>query len=297
MAFVLIIFAIWFPFWVAIEIWDNKLAIWNNRLVIILNVIAFPIMSGLVIGISYFVIYLLFYCGIIGWIMATGIIYFFAYYGPMLIKKKEEKESKKKIANMIHKVEKSNVVLIGSSKQYAIPLHASIEGISVLQISLENTHQPTVVFSEKKHSLSNILLFSENPKNIGYYTVDQISSVAKDLYLNIEPQREDLKIKLTELKKLEKLASFSELYTRQADLYFRAGKQVKELLDANEKLSRECHSFILDILIGQELIEYDINNFPDVLEIKISLDYRCKKVSDQYQLLRSEMDEYVDLRK
>jgi hypothetical protein len=232
MTFVLIILAIWFLFWVAMNVWVNKLAIWlaiwNNRLVISFNIIAFPAILCLVIGIIY-----LLNCGVIGWIMAAGII-FSAYYGSMLIKEEEKKESKKRIANMIYMVEKSDVVLIKSSGEYAIPLHASIEEISVLQVSIGNIHQPNVTFLEKKYLPSNILLFGENPNNIGFHAIDQISSMAKDLYLNIEPQREDLKNKLTELKKLEKLASFSKLYIRQADLYSRAGKQVEELLDANE---------------------------------------------------------------
>lgn len=255
------------------------------------------IMLCFAISISFFILYLLVYGGVIGWIMAAGITYLSAYYVPMLAKKKEEKKRENRIVNMIQMVEKSNVVLVKNSKQYAIPLHASIKGISVLQISLGNIYQPTVIFSEKTYLPSDIFFFGENPNNIGFHTVDQISSVAKDLYLYIEPQKGDLKIKLAELKKLEKLASFSKLYTRQADLYCRAGKQVKELLDVNEKVSRECHTFILDILIGQELRKYDISNFPDVLEIKTSLDHRCKKVSDQYQLLASEMHEYFNLRK
>jgi hypothetical protein len=236
--------------------------------------------------------------------MAVGIIfslvYYWNYYESILVNKetKERKMiAKKIIAKKIYNIGKSNVVFIESSKQYAIPLHASIEGVSVLELSLVTSHRPRVVFSEEKYLLFDIIPLNRNSKDIGFQAFNQISSVAKDLYLDIEPQREDLKTKLTELKKLESLASFSELYKRQATLYSRASNQVEELLDDNENLSRECYAFILDILIGQELIEYNISNIPDVLEIKISLDDRCKKVSDQYQLLRSEMDEYVSLKK
>ena len=53
---------------------------------------------------------------------------------------------------------------------------------------------------------------------------------------------------------------------------------------------------MVDILIGQELAKYNTDDLPDVLAIRLSLDNRCKLVSDQYQLLKSEMEEYMNLK-
>jgi hypothetical protein len=206
------------------------------------------------------------------------------------------KESTKQADKKIRDIKKSRVVFIGSRKLYVIPLHTSATEIIVLHPTFSEKYEPTVNLEEIKCSLSDVSLANKSSKNLDFYTIDQISSIAKDLHLNIEPQRKDLESKLSELKRLEKLAMFSELYKQQADLYSRATLQVKELLDHSKKLSQECHSFMIDILIGQELAKYNTDNFPDILMVRMSLDSRCKQVSDQYKLLKSEMDEYMELK-
>jgi hypothetical protein len=153
-----------------------------------------------------------------------------------------------------------------------------------------------VSLSETKHSIFDVSLIDQIPKNPEFYTINQISSVAKDLHVNINPQNKDLKSKLAELQRLEKLARFSNLYNQQADLYSRAANQVQELLDIGCELSRECRTFMLDIFIGQELAKYNTDDLPDVLAIRLSLDSKCKLVSDRYQLLKSEMEEYMNLK-
>lgn len=202
-----------------------------------------------------------------------------------------EKTSKKKIYAM----KKADVVFVLSDKTYAIPIRFSHSEVVLLYVNFKSSDS-RISFVETKHLLSNLSLTKIDSKNHTAHNIRQISSVAKDLYLNIYPQGQDLNIKLTELRRLEELARSSRLYRQQASLYFRASNQVKELFDANEKLSRECYAFIRDILIGQELMKYNVDDMPDILTARISLDNRSKEVSDQYHLLKSEMDEYMNLK-
>jgi|GEM_PF-4476229 len=233
----------------------------------------------------------------VGFFVVVGLI----CYAIHLLNKASKHEQ---IDKKIRAIKNSNVVFIESSKLYTIPLQASATEIIVLHPTLSGGYEPTlsggykpmINFKEIKTSLADISLVSKFSRDSSFYTINQISSVAKDLYLNVEPQRKDLKSKLSELKRLEKLALFSELYKQQADLYSRASHLVKELLDSSEKLSKECHSFVTDLLIGQELAQYNADNFPDILIIRMRLDSRCKQVSDQYKLLKSEMDEYMELK-
>jgi len=206
-------------------------------------------------------------------------------------------DAERSISKRINDIERSLAVLVltEDSNLYAIPLCVSQAEVVLLYLTMTSSYQPNIKFSEIKSSIDKVNLVNR-PKDLDFYTITQISSIAKDLYLNIDPQNKDLKSKLVELKRLEKLARFSELYRQQADLYSRASSQIQELLDIGEKLSRECHTFILDILIGQELARYNVDDIPDALEIRLSLDNRCKLVSDQYQLLKSEMDEYMKLK-
>ncbi len=210
------------------------------------------------------------------------------------------------VKRKINDIRKANIVFIESSKLYAIPVHASFKEIVLLHPTLVNIpeasknyfsqKEPYVSFSETKHLISDVSLINEIPRDPEFHTINQIASVAKDLHVNIDPQNEDLRFKLAELQRLEKLARFSNLYNQQADLYARAAKQVQELLDIGYKLRRECSTFMLDILIGQELAKYNADDLPDVLAIRLSLDNRCKLVSDRYQLLKSEMEEYMNLK-
>jgi hypothetical protein len=254
----------------------------------------------LIIGLPvlYLVLYTFYMSGPVGWITAVCTICVIIYLviDSVCTSNEESKKNAKTIQKKICDIRKSNIVFIESSKSYAIPLHVSIKEIVLLHPTLVNSYKPSVGFSETKHLPSDVVLISRIPKDSGFYSISQISSIAKDLYLNVDPQNKDLESKLTELKRLEKLAKSSVLYKQQADLYSRAANQVQGLLDIGQKLSLECHTFILDILIGQELAKYNTNDLPDILAIRMSLDNRCKLVSDQYQLLKSEMEEYINLK-
>lgn len=276
--------------------------VWSN-----FSVIAILVLALLV---SLLVLYTLYLSGPIGWLIGVGAIFLLAYLISIGNKKRQEdlKKEKRKLADAKSKVQKnlnekinevnrSIVVFKPNSNTYAIPIFVSRTDVILLHPTIINSsYQPSIKFSEIKSSIGEIDLISGTPRDTEFHAIAQISSVAKDLYLNIDPQNKDLKSKLTELKRLEKLARFSELYKQQADLYSRASSQIQELLDIGEKLSRECHTFILDILIGQELVRYNVDDIPDVLEIRLRLDDRCKIVSDQYQILKSEMEEYMKLK-
>ncbi len=277
-------------------------------------VIAILVLALLV---SWLVLYTLYLSGPIGWLIGVGAIFLIAYLISIGNKKREEELEKKKrelvkerkkladakakvqknLTEKINEVKRSIVVFVRNSNTYAIPIFVSRTDVILLQPTIINSsYQPSIKFLEIKSSIGEIDLISGIPKDSEFHVIAEISSVAKDLYLNIDPQNKDLKSKLTELKRLEKLARFSELYKQQADLYSRASSQIQELLDIGENLSRECHTFILDILIGQELVRYNVDELPDVLEIRLRLDDRCKMVSDRYQLLKSEMEEYMNLK-
>lgn len=258
------------------------------------DVTAILLMGG--VALLLFILYILFY--------SLAFLLLFLYYYPIswifvfliaayliyrYIQNKGRTEKK------IRAAKKSNVVYIESQKLYAIPLQISASEVIILHPAFLDGSRPSINFKEIKISLSDVSLVNRSP-NPDFNVINEISSVAKDLYCNIDPQREDLRIKLTELKRLEKLAEFSELYKRQSNIYSRASQQVEELLDASGRLRSECYNFVMDILIGKELANYDNDNFPDVCMIRMSLDSRCKQASDRYQILKSEMDEYMNLK-
>jgi hypothetical protein len=246
--------------------------------------------------------------GILAFITVIGIftIVLFPLWVNDISRSKASSEQAKQIQRKINDIKKNNIVFIENSKSYAIPLHVWTTKIVLLHPTLVNVPEPSknycsqkepyVSFSETEHLLSDVSLVNGIPTDPAFYAISQIASVAKDLYINIDPQNEDLRSKLAELQRLEKLARFSNLYNQQADLYSRAAKQIQELLGISYKLSRECSTFMVDILIGQELAKYNTDDLPDVLAIRLSLDNRCKLVSDQYQLLKSEMEEYMNLK-
>jgi hypothetical protein len=153
-----------------------------------------------------------------------------------------------------------------------------------------------VAFEIIEANLDEIELITNTPSQPDFHTVNQISSIAKDLKLNIEPQNQDLHAKLVELKRLERLAASSGMYKQQANLYSRAANQIQDLLDVNQQLIQECYAFMFDIMVGQEFAKYNVDDIPDVLAVRMSLDNRCKTVSNRYQLLKSEMDEYMNLK-
>jgi hypothetical protein len=199
--------------------------------------------------------------------------------------------------NKKNDINKSNVVIckkIGAeSKIYVIPVCDS-NGSQVFLHPIINGN--TVGFEIIRASISEIKLITNTPSQSDFYAVNQISSIAKDLKLNIEPQNQDLHTKLAELKRLEKLAASSGMYKQQANLYSRAANQIQDLLNVNQQLIQECYAFMFDIMVGQELAKYNVDDIPDVLAVRMSLDNRCKAVSDRYQLLKSEMDEYMNLK-
>jgi hypothetical protein len=279
----------------------------------IFEIIIYLFVLILCLVVSWMVLLILFSSGSLGWLLGIGAISSVSYLlrtdskrtekqQNMLAKKiveqaKARTDKKRSLADRINDIERSPAVLVltEESNLYAIPLCVSQTEVILLYLNMTSSYQPNIKFSEIKSSIDKVCLV-KRPQDIEFYTATQISSIAKDLYLNIEPQNKDLKSKLEELKRLEKLARFSELYKQQADLYSRASNQIQELLNVGENLSQECRTFILDILIGQELARYNVDDIPDVLEIRLRLDDRCKAVSDQYQILKSEMEEYMNLK-
>jgi hypothetical protein len=262
-----------------------------NRKTIYLCFIIFFVMPGFV------------FIGLIGGI---GFVLVFVTLGEGLIflsscaHLSEDKKKTCELQKHIQSINSSKVVFVKSQQLYAIPIHASFTDVSTLHPSIVNSNpkQPKINISVKKYPLPDIYLVDKASKDLKLYSINQMSSLVKNLYLEVEPQEKELKEKLFKVKELEKLAKLSRLHNSKSDVYSKIGVQIKSLLEDNQKLGQEYKDFIFDILVGQELESHysNLENIPDVLKIQINLNHKYKLVSDEYQFILSEMDEYIKLK-
>jgi hypothetical protein len=200
-----------------------------------------------------------------------------------------------------HKISKSDAVYSEKKRKYVVPLKivdSSSESLSfkvkVLEIFLDKQAvKYEVDYDSSPHYHWDI---DENRDDKNSWAIKQVSSIAKKLVVEIRPQNQDLQVKFNELERLEKLASSSDLYTLQANLYRRAKEQVAILLESGKNLDKECDKFVRETLIGEELMKYNPENIPDIAATKISLDYQCDQISSEYQKLKSEIQAYNSLK-
>jgi hypothetical protein len=200
-----------------------------------------------------------------------------------------------------HKISKSDAVYSKKKRKYVVPLKivdSSSESLSfkvkVLEILLdEQAVKYEVDYDSSPHYHWDI---DENRDDESSWAIKQVSSIAKKLVVEIRPQNQDLQVKFNELERLEKLASSSDLYTLQANLYRRAKEQVAILLESGKNLDKECDKFVRETLIGEELMKYNPENIPDIAAMKTSLDYQCDQISSEYQKLKSEIQAYNSLK-
>jgi uncharacterized membrane protein YjfL (UPF0719 family) len=196
------------------------------------------------------------------------------------------------------KISDSDAVYSKETGKYVIPLkivQSSSKSLSfkvnVLEICLDGQAVRYVNYnSHYDHDID------ENRDDESSWAIKQVSSIAKKLVVEIRPQNQDLQVKFNELERLEELASSSDLYTLQANLYRRAKEQVAILLESGKNLDKECDKFVRETLIGEELMKYNSENIPDIAATKISLDYQCDQVSSEYQKLKSEIQAYNSLK-
>jgi hypothetical protein len=185
---------------------------------------------------------------------------------------------------------KSDVVVLPATKTYAIPLR--MVGRSKIRLLIPELLDSYVNYKQENFSPGNVSLIKRKSTHHKTSAIRQISGIAKELVDKIQTQQVDLGDRLDELTRLEKLATSSEIYGEQAKLYSRAKLQIWNLLQSNYQLEKECEQFIREVLIGGELANYDLNNIPDVLDVKIRLDSRCKQVAAEYEHLKLEMQAY-----
>jgi hypothetical protein len=183
------------------------------------------------------------------------------------------------------------------NNRYVIPIEI-VDASSEFLIFKVKILTPILSGKEVQYKLDTV---SSSRINEGYdeklcWAIRQVSSVAKKLVIEIRPQNKELEQKFNELKRLEELANSSDLYALQANLYRRAKEQVLNLLESGRKLDGECHKFVRETLIGEELMKYNPENIPDVSQVKLSLDYQCDQISSEYQRLKSEIQEYNNLK-
>jgi hypothetical protein len=183
---------------------------------------------------------------------------------------------------------KSYVVFLPATKTYAIPLRMVGSKIRLLIPELRDSY---VNYSQGDFSPSDISLIRRSTRQKAW-SIRQISGTAKELFEKIKTQQDDLGDRIDELTRLENLARSSELYAKQAQLYSRAKLQIWNALQSNYVLEKECEHYIREVLIGGELANYDLANIPDILDIKIRLNSRCKQVSAEYEYLKLEMQAY-----
>jgi hypothetical protein len=200
------------------------------------------------------------------------------------------------------KISDSDAVYSKKKKKYVVPLEIIVDSsseslsfkVKVLEIRLDKQAvRYDVDHSCDPHYDHEI---DENRDEESSWAIKQVSSVAKKLVVEIRPQNQDLQVKFNELERLKKLASSSDLYTLQANLYRRAKEQVAILLESGRTLDRECDKFVRETLIGEELMKYNPENIPDIAATKISLDYQCDQISSEYQKLKSEIQAYNSLK-
>jgi hypothetical protein len=185
---------------------------------------------------------------------------------------------------------KSDVVVLTATKTYAIPLRRV--GRSKIRLLILELRDSYVNYSQGNFSPSDVSLIRRKSTRQKAWSIRQISGMAKELVEKIQTQQDDLGDRIDELTRLEKLATSSEIYAKQAQLYSRAKLQIWNLLQSNYQLEKECEHFIREVLIGGELANYDLDDMPDILDVKIRLDSRCKQVAAEYDYLKLEMQAY-----
>lgn len=190
---------------------------------------------------------------------------------------------------------KSDVVVLPATKTFAIPLKKV--GRSKIRLLVPELRDSCVNFKQEDYSPSEVGLIRRKSVRRKTSSIRQISSMAKELVEKIQTQQIDLGDRLDELTRLEKLATSSEIYGELAQLYSRAKLQVWNLLQSNYQLEKECEQFIREVLIGGELANYNLDNIPDVLDVKIRLDSRCKQVGAEYEHLKLQMQVYNILKR
>ena len=185
---------------------------------------------------------------------------------------------------------KSDVVVLPATKTYGIPLR--MVGRSKIRLLIPELRGSYVNYRQENFSPSDVSLIRKKSAHQKTWSIRQISGTAKELVEKIQTQQDDLGERLDELTRLEELAKSSEIYGEQAQLYSRAKLQIWNLLQSNYQLEKEYEEFIREVLIGGELANYDLNNIPDVLDVKIRLDNRCKQVAAEYEHLKLEIQAY-----
>jgi hypothetical protein len=197
------------------------------------------------------------------------------------------------------KISDSDAVYSKKKGKYVVPLEivdSSSESLSFKVKVLEIRLDQQAVRYDVDYSLHYSHDIDENRDEESSWAIKQVSSIAKKLVVEIRPQNQDLQVKFNELERLEKLASSSDLYTLQANLYRRAKEQVAILLESGKNLDKECDKFVRETLIGEELMKYNPENIPDISAMKLSLDYQCDQISSEYQKLKSEIQAYNSLK-
>ena len=109
-------------------------------------------------------------------------------------------------------------------------------------------------FVQMNYELGKVTIPRSEPKqNANYQTTKQLSSLTKEIFLEINPQLSRLEKQDAELERLEKLVSSSEIYLSKAHLYKRAKVQVQQLIQQAEDLKHEYSKCIRELSTGQKL--------------------------------------------
>lgn len=155
-----------------------------------------------------------------------------------------------------------------------------------------------VEFVESIDPIEDVAIVAEeaNSNNLDLEIARQVSLPVKEIY-SLKPKLMEFDQKVEELRRKERLANSSEVYTEKAQLFARASVQVEELISAGDKLRVDCLKFIRETLIGAELAKFDPETLPDPLEWKLKFQTTGEAFSERLQMLRDEINAFSELSK
>jgi hypothetical protein len=129
-----------------------------------------------------------------------------------------------------------------------------------------------------------------------FYVLEKISLITKKCFVDIGRKRWYLSATLKTVKELKDFVEATE-YIQPKELYPQDISQLYKLNEMYENLYQRYISVILNILKGDRLIGYDIENFPDISKAVDVLDQEYDELHEQFDILKNQLDTYAKLKR
>jgi len=200
----------------------------------------------------------------------------------------------KKILNtkiiLINKVEErySNLCL----KNYGLPLKVK-ERDKVQVIFPRLTPNGDVEYIFSWHNLDDVEIpeVEIDQNDIKLRAAKELAPLIKE-HLQIEQEILSLEEQYQKVNDLADLASTSELYSNQLDIYERAVVEIENLLEKAEQLKKIYIHLIREGLIGIQVAGYNPDNIRDN---RLAFDLQYKRIKKEYQYMRDAATAYQEL--